>query len=207
MPFDTTSVISDCTYRHQPSGVPICRFAVGLADDENRNRSCPDWLAGVRRILNPNFENSKFFNAQHIETRPIASTSTPGLIDVDDSNPTGPNPTGHNPTGPIGHARGIATSSRLTQLLHQQKRSQVDVTPQQVAQCLRAASNDPWVLIGLRGYADNCQRPGATWVVNVMETEEDRTVAVAAIGQRWPELKPCTRRVAGRQKATPSSLV
>jgi len=114
-----------------------------------------------------------------MESRRIALAKMPGPGDVDAS----------DPTAPVGHARGIHVSSRLTQLFRQQKGIQMDVTPQQVAECLRAASIQPWVLMGLHGYVGYLPRPRATQDVDVMVTYEDRELATAAIHTRWPELE------------------
>lgn len=117
-------------------------------------------------------------------SRRLALANMPGPGDVDAS----------DPTGPVGHARGVRTSVRLTQLFRQRKGSQrngilMDVPPHQVAECLQTALVQPWALMGLHGYVGYLPRPRATQDVDVLVTYDDRELAVSAIHMRWPELQ------------------
>ena len=94
-----------------------------------------------------------------------------------------------DPTAPVGHARGVKISTRLTRLFRQQKGISMDATPQQVAQCLQTALVQPWALMGLHGYVGYLPRPRATQDVDVLVTYDDRELATSAIHLRWPELE------------------
>ncbi|MCA9160668.1 MAG: hypothetical protein KDA51_14790 [Planctomycetales bacterium] len=56
------------------------------------------------------------------------------------------------PTAPAGQAYGIHTSTRLSSYYRvTHRKGALDVTPQQVIDCLVAANVKDWVLMGLHG--------------------------------------------------------
>ncbi len=95
-----------------------------------------------------------------------------------------------DPKSPSGHACGIHTSTRLTSYYRQTHRKQaVDVTPQQVIDCLNDAGVKDWLLMGLHGYVGYLPMPRATQDVDVMVPYSQRERAVNAIAERWPMLQ------------------
>ena len=74
-----------------------------------------------------------------------------------------------DPTGPSGHAYGLAVSTRLTSYYRTtHRKGAMDITPQQVIDCLVAANVKEWVLMGLHGYVGYLPMPRATQDVDVM---------------------------------------
>ncbi len=95
-----------------------------------------------------------------------------------------------DPTGPSGHAYGIHTSTRLTSYYRQtHKENAVDVTPQQVIDCLNDAGVQNWVLMGLHGYVGYLPMPRATQDVDVLVPYSQKSRAANAIAARWPMLQ------------------
>ena len=94
-----------------------------------------------------------------------------------------------DPTGPSGHAYGLRTSSRLTTDYRQRTgRGCVDVTPQDVIDCLRAAGIKKWMLMGLHGLVGYLPMPRATQDVDVMVPYSEKSRAAKAIADSWPML-------------------
>ncbi len=95
-----------------------------------------------------------------------------------------------DPTNPSGHAYGIAVSTRLTSYYRQTHRKQaVDVTPQEVIDCLVEAKVTNWVLMGLHGYVGYLPMPRATQDVDVMVPYNQKSRAAKAIAAHWPMLR------------------
>ena len=98
-----------------------------------------------------------------------------------------------DPTGPSGHAYGIRVSSRLTTDYRRRlKRGTVDVTPEEVIDCMIQADIQQWVLMGLHGYVGYLPMPRATQDVDVMVPYDQKDKAAKAIGARWPMLTQVT---------------
>ena len=95
-----------------------------------------------------------------------------------------------DPKSPSGHASGIHTSTRLTSYYRQTHRKQaVDVTPQQVMDCLNNAGIKNWILMGLHGYVGYLPMPRATQDVDIMVPYSQKESAAKAIAERWPMLQ------------------
>ena len=95
-----------------------------------------------------------------------------------------------DPRGPSGHAYGIRVSARLTSDYRSTHRtSAVDITPQDVIDCLVRAGIKSWVLMGLHGYVGYLPTPRATQDVAVMVSHNEKTKATNAIAERWPMLE------------------
>jgi hypothetical protein len=95
-----------------------------------------------------------------------------------------------DPTVPSGHAYGLGVSTRLTSYYRQTHRKQaVDVTPQEVIDCLVQAGVKNWVLMGLHGYVGYLPMPRATQDVDVMIPYSQKKKSVEAIAERWPMLE------------------
>jgi len=98
-----------------------------------------------------------------------------------------------DPKAPAGHVKGLRVSSRLTSEYRQRiKGGTVDVTPQEVVDCLNQAQIKMWVLMGLHGYVGYLPQPRATQDVDVMVPYSQRDRAAAAIAARWPMLLQVT---------------
>ena len=98
-----------------------------------------------------------------------------------------------DPTGPSGHAYGIRVSSRLTTDYRKRlKRGIVDVTPEEVIDCMIQADIKQWVLMGLHGYVGYLPMPRATQDVDVMVPYSQKNKAAKAIATRWPMLTQVT---------------
>jgi hypothetical protein len=98
-----------------------------------------------------------------------------------------------DPAGPAGHAYGLRVSARLTSDYRKRlRRGCVDVTPQEVIDCLREAGVKNWILMGLHGYVGYLPMPRATQDVDVMVPYSEKKLAVKAIATRWPMLKQVT---------------
>ena len=94
-----------------------------------------------------------------------------------------------DPVGPSGHAYGIRVSSRLTSDYRTRvRRLTMDVTPQEVIDCVRQAGIKNWVLMGLHGYVGYLPMPRATQDVDVMVPYSEKARAAKAIAIRWPSL-------------------
>ena len=121
------------------------------------------------------------FDPEHIAARNAALLRQgPGYAGMDDS----------DPKSPSGHACGIHTSTRLTSYFRQTHRKQaVDVTPQQVMDCLNDAGIKNWVLMGLHGYVGYLPMPRATQDVDIMVPYSQKERAAKAIAGRWPMLQ------------------
>lgn len=95
-----------------------------------------------------------------------------------------------DPANPSGHAYGIGVSTRLTSYYRQAHRKQaVDVTPQEVIDCLVEANVTNWVMMGLHGYVGYLPMPRATQAVDVMVPYSQKSRASKAIAARWPMLR------------------
>ena len=95
-----------------------------------------------------------------------------------------------NPTAPSGHANGIRTSTRLTSDYRQaHRKNAVDVTPQQVMDCIASAGVTNWVLMGLHGYVGYMPMPRATQDVDIMVPYSQKQKACKAIAKQWPMLE------------------
>ena len=94
-----------------------------------------------------------------------------------------------DPTGPSGHAYGMRVSTRLTSYYRSTHRKDaMDITPQQVIDCLVAADVQNWVLMGLHGYVGYLPMPRATQDVDIMVPFSQRSKAAKAIAAQWPSL-------------------
>ncbi len=121
-----------------------------------------------------------FSSPEYIAARNAALVREDGFAGVDAT----------DPKSPAGHASGIHTSTRLTTYYRQTHRKQaVDVTPQQVIDCLVAAKINNWVLMGLHGYVGYLPMPRATQDVDVMVPYSQKAKATKAISARWPMLE------------------
>jgi hypothetical protein len=95
-----------------------------------------------------------------------------------------------DPTGPSGHDYGLRVSSRLTTDYRRRlRRGIVDVTPEDVIECMKTAKVKNWVLMGLHGFVGYLPMPRATQDVNVMVPYSSNTRAAGAVQARWPMLK------------------
>ncbi|TWT55510.1 hypothetical protein [Allorhodopirellula solitaria] len=104
---------------------------------------------------------------------------TAGFVGVDQS----------DPKGPSGHAYGLRTSTRLTSDYRQRTgRGCVDVTPQEVVDCLRGAGVKKWMLMGLHGLVGYLPMPRATQDVDIMVPYSEKAKAAKAIASAWPML-------------------
>ena len=65
----------------------------------------------------------------------------------------------------------------------------MDVTPEQVIDCLVNANIKNWVLMGLHGYVGYLPMPRATQDVDVMIPYSEKNKVIKAISTRWPELE------------------
>jgi hypothetical protein len=120
-----------------------------------------------------------FFTPEHLERRRQAMAKYTGWEGVDDL----------DPKAPAGHARGVRTSTRLTQQIKRTHRKQaMDIAVQDVIDVLVAAKVKGWVLMGLHGYVGYLPDPRATQDVDVMVPYSQRKRAVKAIREAWPEL-------------------
>lgn len=98
-----------------------------------------------------------------------------------------------DPKAPAGHVKGLRVSSRLTSDYRRRiKGGTVDVTPQEVVDCLNQAQIKNWVLMGLHGYVGYLPQPRATQDVDVMVPYSQRDRAAKAIAARWPMLLQVT---------------
>ncbi len=94
-----------------------------------------------------------------------------------------------DPKGPSGHAYGIRVSSRLTSDYRKRlKRGSVDVTPEEVIDCMIQAKIKNWCLVGLHGYVGYLPMPRATQDVDVMVPYSEKSRATKAVAERWPTL-------------------
>jgi hypothetical protein len=108
------------------------------------------------------------YTPEYLAARRAALLAQPGPIGVDDS----------DPKGPSGHAYGLDVSSRLTSTYRQQRNIAMDVTPQQVIECMQNAGIRNWVLMGLHGYVGYLHMPRATQDVGVMVSYSERDQAI-----------------------------
>lgn len=117
----------------------------------------------------------EYFAARDAALR-IATAGFAGLDDMD-------------PKAPCGHAYGLHKSAMLTSDYRiRLRRGIVDVTPQEVIDCMIAADIKNWVLMGLHGYVGYLPMPRATQDVDVMVPYSQRKRAADAVGTRWPML-------------------
>jgi hypothetical protein len=65
----------------------------------------------------------------------------------------------------------------------------MDITPQDVIDCLVGAGVRNWVLMGLHGYVGYLPMPRATQDVDVMVPYSQKVRAAKAIAERWPTLE------------------
>jgi len=94
-----------------------------------------------------------------------------------------------DPTGPSGHAYGMQVSTRLTTYYRStHRKGAMDITPQQVIDCLVAADVQNWVRMGLHGYVGYLPMPRATQDVDVMVPFSQKDKAAKAIASQWPTL-------------------
>ncbi|MEM9587391.1 MAG: hypothetical protein AAGA03_08920 [Planctomycetota bacterium] len=100
---------------------------------------------------------------------------------------------------PVGHERGIRTSTRITSNYRgtHRKRS-MDVKPEEVIDVLKHAQVTRWVLMGLHGYVGYLSDPRATQDVDVLIDHDFKHQAVKAIQLRWPQLETREADVAVR---------
>ncbi len=123
---------------------------------------------------------SDLHTPEFLAARHAAMVAKDGFKGVDDT----------DPKTPVGHARGFRISSRLTSDYRRQyKRHTVDVTPQEVVDCLRAAKIKNWVLMGLHGYVGYLPMPRATQDVDVMVPLSQKKATLKAIQTQWPTLE------------------
>lgn len=120
----------------------------------------------------------EFYAARHAAM--LAQTGFKGVDETD-------------PTGPSGHAYGLRVSSRLTTDYRRRlQRGIVDVTPEEVIQCMNEAGIKNWVLMGLHGYVGYLPMPRATQDVDVMVPYSQKNRAAKAIADWWPMLHQVT---------------
>jgi hypothetical protein len=128
----------------------------------------------------PSVPSPEFFNAEYLERRRQAMARYADWQEAE----------ALDPHRPIGHARGVCTSQRLTRQFRQTHRKQaMDISPQQVVDVLVAAGVKGWVLMGLHGYVGYLPDPRATQDVDVMVSYRQRKRAVRAIRAAWPNLE------------------
>ena len=122
---------------------------------------------------------SDLHTPEFLAARHAAMLAQTGFVGVDDL----------DPTGPSGHAYGLRVSSRLTSDYRKRlKRGIVDVTPEEVIDCLKQAGVKNWVLMGLHGYVGYLPMPRATQDVDVMVSYSEKSRATKAVAARWPML-------------------
>ena len=93
------------------------------------------------------------------------------------------------PKLPCGHAYGLHKSAMLTSdYRFRLRRGIVDVTPQEVIECMIAADIKNWCLMGLHGYVGYLPMPRATQDVDVLVPYSQRKRAADAVAARWPML-------------------
>jgi len=94
-----------------------------------------------------------------------------------------------DPQAPSGHAYGLRTASRLTSDYRKRlRRGIVDVTPEEVIECMIEAQVKNWCLMGLHGYVGYLPMPRATQDVDVMVPYSQKVKASKAVAKRWPML-------------------
>ena len=94
-----------------------------------------------------------------------------------------------DPRVPSGHAYGLRVSTRLTSDYRRMYRKDaMDITPQDVVDCLVSAGVKNWVLMGLHGYVGYLPMPRATQDVDVMVPYSQKKRAIKAIEEQWPSL-------------------
>lgn len=130
--------------------------------------------------ITPEYTTPEYTTPEYLARRNAAmSAVTAGFAGVDKS----------DPTGPSGHAYGLRTSTRLTTDCRQRTgRGCVDVTPQEVIDCLRGAGVKKWMLVGLHGLVGYLPMPRATQDVDVMVSYTEKVKAAKAIAMTWPML-------------------
>lgn len=117
----------------------------------------------------------EYFAARDAALR-IATAGFEGLDDME-------------PKAPCGHAYGLHKSAMLTSDYRMRlRRGIVDVTPQEVIDCMVEAGIKNWVLMGLHGYVGYLPMPRATQDVDVMVPYSQRKRAADAVAARWPML-------------------
>jgi hypothetical protein len=117
----------------------------------------------------------EYFAARDAALR-IATAGFEGLDDME-------------PKAPCGHAYGLHKSAMLTSDYRSRlRRGIVDVTPQEVIDCMLEADIKNWVLMGLHGYVGYLPMPRATQDVDVMVPYSQRKRAADAVAARWPML-------------------
>lgn len=95
-----------------------------------------------------------------------------------------------DPQTPSGHAEGIRTSTWLTSDYRKNYRSDaMDITPDDVVECLVDAGVEQWVLMGLHGYVGYLPMPRATQDVDVMVAIHEKDKAMSAVQAKWPKLE------------------
>ncbi|MFC1759197.1 hypothetical protein ACFL2H_10600 [Planctomycetota bacterium] len=95
-----------------------------------------------------------------------------------------------DPKSPSGHEYGVTVSTRLTSNFRELHRKEaMDITPQQVIDCLEDAEVKNWVLMGLHGYVGYLPMPRATQDVDVMIPYSQKKRTVNAVSARWPTLE------------------
>ena len=103
------------------------------------------------------------------------------------------------PTHPVGHARGIATSSSILRgYRNDHRRGSQHVEPQQLIDVINAAGIKRWVLMGLYGYVGYLAMPRATQDVDILVGEDELEQTIAAIIARWPALQTDRQEVVVR---------
>lgn len=142
-------------------------------------------MAEAPESLSPSelpLSSAEFFSPAYLERRRQAleaAEAAAGFHGIDE----------FDPTLPSGHAYAIRKSTALTSYAkrHQRKTS-MDITPQDVIDVLVAGGVKHWALMGLHGYVGYMPSPRATQDVNVMVPDNERGRAEKAIAARWPEL-------------------
>ncbi len=95
-----------------------------------------------------------------------------------------------DPTRPVGHASGIATSTRVLRSYRNTHRPASQyVEPKEVIDCLTGAGVKRWVLMGLYGYVGYLPRPRSTQDVDILVDARESKKATRAISERWPTLQ------------------
>jgi len=95
-----------------------------------------------------------------------------------------------DPQAPSGHEYGLRVSTRLTtDYRRMYRKDAMDITPQDVVDCLVGAGVKNWVLMGLHGYVGYLPMPRATQDVDVMVPYSQKKRAIKAIEGRWPDLE------------------
>lgn len=120
------------------------------------------------------------FTPEFFKAREAAMAALDGFQGMDD----------FDPKGPTGHVKGLRVSSRLTSDYRNRiKGGTVDVTPQEVVDCLNQAHIKDWVLMGLHAYVGYLPQPRATQDVNIVVPRSQRSRTAQAIAARWPMLR------------------